>query len=248
MLVAGAPTTKCSRLVDPAEAILVQGDPPRFVSRGGRKLEAALGTFGLSVDGLRVLDAGASTGGFTDCLLQRGAAGVVALDVGRDQLHERLRADPRVDVRERTNLRHIDPHQLGVFDAAVADLSFISLTAVMAELVGSVSEGGWLVVLVKPQFEAGRAVVSRGRGVVRDPAEWRGALERVAASASAAGAALHGVIPSPIRGAEGNQEFLLHLVRADAGLPDGTPGEAVAVADAALLAQAVEAAGSGAGA
>jgi 23S rRNA (cytidine1920-2'-O)/16S rRNA (cytidine1409-2'-O)-methyltransferase len=213
VLVGGAPATKCSRLVDPSEAIRVQGEPPRYVGRGGTKLEAALDRFDLSVDGMRVLDAGASTGGFTDCLLQRGASEVLALDVGHDQLHERLRRDPRVEVLERTNLRHVDPAALGTFDAAVADLSFISLTAVMAQLVGSVALGGWLVVLVKPQFEAGRATVSKGRGVVTDPQEWRSALERVAVSAASTGACIRGAVPSPIRGVGGNQEFLLHLVR-----------------------------------
>jgi 23S rRNA (cytidine1920-2'-O)/16S rRNA (cytidine1409-2'-O)-methyltransferase len=222
VLVAGSPATKCSRLVDPAEAILVQGDPPRFVGRGGRKLEAALDRFGLDAHDLRVLDAGASTGGFTDCLLQRGAAHVVALDVGHGQLHERLRADVRVEVVERTNLRLVEPGVLGTFDAAVADLSFISLTAVMATLVGSVRTGGWLVLLVKPQFEAGRAAVSRGRGVVSDPELWRAALERVVTSAEACGADLRGVIPSPIRGAEGNQEFLVHLRRERGGPPRGS--------------------------
>jgi 23S rRNA (cytidine1920-2'-O)/16S rRNA (cytidine1409-2'-O)-methyltransferase len=221
VLVAGSPATKCSRLVDPAEAILVQGDPPRFVGRGGRKLEAALDRFGLDAHDLRVLDAGASTGGFTDCLLQRGAAHVVALDVGHGQLHERLRADARVEVVERTNLRLVAPGGLGTFDAAVADLSFISLTAVMATLVGSVRDGGWLVLLVKPQFEAGRAAVSRGRGVVSDPELWKAALERVVTSAEGCGADLLGVIPSPIRGAEGNQEFLVHLQRERGGPPRG---------------------------
>lgn len=242
MLVAGAPATKCSRLVDPAESILVRGDPPRYVGRGGLKLEAALDRFDPPVVGLRVLDAGASTGGFTDCLLQRGAASVVALDVGHGQLHERLRADPRVEVRERTNLRSVDRGELGIHDAAVADLSFISLTAVMSVLVGSVRPGGWLVVLVKPQFEAGRAAVSRGRGVVSDPGEWQGALERVLGSAQVSGATLRGAVPSPIRGAEGNQEFLLHLVR-DVGGPAHDPKRATVEATAAdVLAGAVAAA------
>ena len=239
MLVAGAPATKCSRLVDPAEAILVRGDPPRFVGRGGRKLEAALDRFVLDPKGLRVLDAGASTGGFTDCLLQHGAARVVALDVGHGQLHERLRADARVDVVERTNLRLLEPGALGLFDAAVADLSFISLTAVMGTLVETVRTGGWLVLLVKPQFEVGRAAVARGRGVVNDPGLWRDALERVVASAESSGADLQDVIPSPIRGAEGNVEFLVHLVRGLGGSAEAAGGRD------RLLAEVVRAAAEG---
>jgi 23S rRNA (cytidine1920-2'-O)/16S rRNA (cytidine1409-2'-O)-methyltransferase len=224
--------------VDSAEAILVKGDPPPFVGRGGRKLEAALDRFGLDAHGLTVLDAGASTGGFTDCLLQHGAAHVVSLDVGHGQLHERLRADVRVEVVERTNLRLVQPGALGLFDAAVADLSFISLTAVMATLVGSVSTGGWLVLLVKPQFEAGRAAVSRGRGVVSDPELWQGALERVVTSAEAFGAELRGAIPSPIRGAEGNQEFLVHLQHERGEQPQGSGARDRLLSEAVLAATA----------
>ena len=209
--VAGAPAPKASRMVDAGEPVLVDGDPPRYVGRGGEKLEAALDGFGLDPSGLRALDAGASTGGFTDCLLQHGASHVVALDVGHGQLHERLRADPRVTVLERTNLRHVDPAELGAFPAIVADLSFISLTAVMERLLQLSAPGAWLVLLVKPQFEAGRQQVSRGRGVITDPEEWRGALARVATEAAARGAGVRGAVPSPLRGAEGNVEFLLAL-------------------------------------
>ena len=159
------------------------------------------------------LDAGASTGGFTDVLLQRGAARVVALDVGHGQLHEKLRSDPRVEVLDRTNLRHVDPALLGPFGAVVADLSFISLTKVMDVLVRSCAPGGWIVVLVKPQFEASRDEVSRGRGVITDPAEWTTAVVRVVRSAHAAGAELVGLAVSPLRGAEGNVEFLAQLRR-----------------------------------
>ncbi|MFZ4519233.1 MAG: TlyA family RNA methyltransferase [Microthrixaceae bacterium] len=214
--VGGAPAVKVTRLVDAGEALVVEGDPPRFVGRGGEKLAAALGGFGLDPTGARVLDAGASTGGFTDCLLQAGAAEVVALDVGHGQLHERLRADARVEVRERTNLRHVDPAELGSFDAAVADLSFISLGTVMDVLVACVEARGWLVLLVKPQFEAGRAEVDRGRGVIRDPAVRAGALRAVGGAALAAGASIMGVMTSPLRGADGNVEFLLLLRRGDA--------------------------------
>lgn len=209
--VGGAPAPKASRMVDAGEPVLVEGDPPRYVGRGGEKLEAALDAFGLDPTGLRALDAGASTGGFTDCLLQHGAEHVVALDVGHGQLHERLRADDRVTVLERTNLRHVAAEELGTFPAIVADLSFISLTAVMERLLQLSAPGAWLVLLVKPQFEAGRQQVSRGRGVITDPEEWRGALDRVAVEAAALGATVRGAVPSPIRGAEGNVEFLLAL-------------------------------------
>ena len=240
VLVGGAPATKAARQVDPGEAVVLTGEAPRFVGRGGEKLQGALEAFSLDPTGLRVLDAGASTGGFTDAALQHGATSVVALDVGHGQLHERLRADSRVVVMERTNLRHVDPDELGPFGAVVADLSFISLTKVMPVLVGACTPGGWLVLLVKPQFEAGRREASRGRGVITDPVEWAGAVERVVRSAEAAGAAVSGLVCSPLRGADGNVEFLLHLTRP-------TPGSPVsAIADDeldALVRAALEAAG-----
>jgi len=223
--VGGAPALKAARLVDAGEPILVEGPPARFVGRGGEKLDAALDTFGIDPGGLRVLDAGASTGGFTDCLLQRGATAVTALDVGHGQLHERLRADPRVEVVERTNVRHVDPAAGEAFDAVVSDLSFISLTAVLDVLVRSCRPGGWLVLLVKPQFEAGRVEASRGRGVITDPSLWREALQRVVGAAIGAGTSMMGVMVSPLRGADGNTEFLVHLQRAatDALRPTMSP-------------------------
>ncbi|MEZ5136416.1 MAG: TlyA family RNA methyltransferase [Acidimicrobiales bacterium] len=209
VLVGGAPAAKAARLVDAAEPIVVLGAPDRYVGRGAHKLEAALERFELSAVGVRALDAGASTGGFTDCLLQHGAASVVALDVGYGQLHERLRADRRVAVHERTNLRDADLVALGApFGAVVADLSFISLRLVAAHLVGATAPSGWVVVLIKPQFEAGRREVDRGRGVISDPEVWREAVADVIAAFGAAGATMMGVMPSPIRGAEGNVEFL----------------------------------------
>jgi 23S rRNA (cytidine1920-2'-O)/16S rRNA (cytidine1409-2'-O)-methyltransferase len=231
--VGGAPATKAARMVDAGEALLVEGDRPRYVGRGGEKLEAALAALELDPGGLRVLDAGASTGGFTDCLLQHGAHHVVALDVGHGQLHERLRGDERVTVLERTNLRHVEPDDLGAFPAVVADLSFISLTAVMERLVQLAAPGAWLLLLVKPQFEAGRQQVSRGRGVITDPQEWLGALQRVAAEAARRGAVVRGALPSPLRGAEGNVEFLLALDRT--GQPAaGLDARALAALDAAV--------------
>lgn len=211
VLVGGAVATKSAHMVDGSESVVVQPEPPRFVGRGGQKLLGAFEEFGLDPSGLRVLDAGASTGGFTDCALQHGATHVVALDVGHGQLHERLRAHEAVTVMERTNLRHVDPAALGPFDAVVSDLSFISLETVMGVLVRLCAPGAWLVLLVKPQFEADRVEVSRGRGVVTDPALWRGALERVTAAAERCGATVRGIAASPLRGADGNVEFLLHL-------------------------------------
>jgi 23S rRNA (cytidine1920-2'-O)/16S rRNA (cytidine1409-2'-O)-methyltransferase len=221
VLVSGAPATKTAHLVAPGEPVQLVGPPPPFVGRGGVKLDAALDRFSVDVSGKRALDAGASTGGFTDCLLQRGAAHVVAVDVGRSQLHERLRADGRVEVLDGFNVRHLDLARVGgrPFEVVVADLSFISLRTVMPVLLGPLAEAGAdAVLLVKPQFEAGRAVVSRGRGVVGDPEEWRRALAGVGAAVSAAGAAMMGTMVSPITGAEGNVEFLLH---ARAHMPGG---------------------------
>ncbi|HET9690690.1 MAG TPA: TlyA family RNA methyltransferase [Acidimicrobiales bacterium] len=211
--VGGAYADKPARLVGAGEPVELDGPRPRFVGRGGEKLAAGLDAFGVDPAGVTALDAGASTGGFTDCLLQRGAARVVAVDVGHGQLHERLRADPRVDVRERTNVRSLGPSDLpgAPFALVVADLSFISLTTVAPALTGLAAPGGDLVVLVKPQFEAGRAEVSAGRGVVRDPAVWRRVLAEVGSAWAGQGATMMGVVVSPLRGADGNVEFLAHL-------------------------------------
>jgi 23S rRNA (cytidine1920-2'-O)/16S rRNA (cytidine1409-2'-O)-methyltransferase len=218
--VGGAPTSKPSRLVEASEPIVVAGPPDRFVSRGGHKLEAALDQFAIDVAGRRALDAGASTGGFTDCLLQRGASDVIAVDVGYGQLHERLRADPRVHNRERVNLRHLDPATVEPpVGLVVADLSFISLALVISPLLAVASPGADLVVLVKPQFEAGRAEASRGRGVIRDPSVWRRVLDEVIAAFRSGGASIMGAMVSPIRGSDGNVEFLLHA-RAPGGVPE----------------------------
>jgi 23S rRNA (cytidine1920-2'-O)/16S rRNA (cytidine1409-2'-O)-methyltransferase len=211
--VGGAPAGKAATLVAAAQPIEVLGPPPRFVGRGGDKLDAALDHFGVDVAGRRGLDAGASTGGFTDCLLQRGAAEVVAVDVGHGQLHERLRGDPRVTVRERTDVRTVNPSDVGMpVDVVVADVSFISLRTVLPALVALAAPGAPLVALVKPQFEAGRREASRGRGVVRDPEVWRRALDDVVTAVQAQGAAMMGVMVSPLTGARGNVEFLVHLV------------------------------------
>ncbi|MGE3835349.1 MAG: TlyA family RNA methyltransferase [Acidimicrobiia bacterium] len=222
VLVAGAPAHKPARLVAPEEPIVVLGPAPRFVGRGGEKLDAALDRFGIDPAGRRCLDAGASTGGFTDCLLQRGADRVVAVDVGYGQLHERLRDDPRVENRERTNVRALDPNAVGAFHLVVADLSFVSLRLVLPALVALAAPGADLVLLVKPQFEAGRAEASKGRGVIRDPVVWRRVLEKVRGTAAEVGSAMMAAMVSPITGADGNREFLVHC---RVGLAGGDPAE-----------------------
>ena len=195
----------------PRDATLFLKQDLPYVSRGGLKLEAALDHFGVDPAELRIMDAGASTGGFTDCLLQRGAARIIAIDVGYGQLHWKLRNDPRVTVMERTNIRFLEmdalPHPV---DAAVADLSFISLKLVLPKFKEILPVGGWLVPLVKPQFEAGRADVGKG-GVVRDLAKVRAAVDSVKAFAEACGFKILAEMESPIRGPKGNREFFLHL-------------------------------------
>jgi 23S rRNA (cytidine1920-2'-O)/16S rRNA (cytidine1409-2'-O)-methyltransferase len=199
----------------PTDVELAIEELPRYVSRGGEKLAAALTKFTFDVRGAHVLDVGASTGGFTDCLLQAGAADVVCVDVGRAQLHARLRADPRVTNLEKVNARYLQPHDLprSEFDVIVMDLSFISLKAVLPAVWPMLRRGGRLVALVKPQFEAGKAEVDKGQGVIRDRAVQNATLASVRDFAlhELRGAVLIGSIDSPIEGADGNREFLLCL-------------------------------------
>jgi 23S rRNA (cytidine1920-2'-O)/16S rRNA (cytidine1409-2'-O)-methyltransferase len=210
VLVRGAPATKVTTLVRDDEPLAVTGPARRFVSRGGEKLAAGLDAFGVDPAGRDCLDAGASTGGFTDCLLQRGARHVVAVDVGHGQLAWDLRTDPRVTVLERTNVRDLPRSELPFAPSlVVADLSFISLRVVLGTLVGVAADEAELVVLVKPQFEVGRELVGDG-GVVRDPAVWRRAIAAAAEAAGEAGAPALGIVASPITGPAGNVEFLLH--------------------------------------
>ncbi len=182
----------------------------RYVGRGGLKLEAALLEFQLSVAGAVCLDVGASTGGFTDCLLQNGAQKVFAIDVGHNQIDWRLRTDPRVVVREGVNARYLQPEDFPApFDLAVIDVSFISATKVLPAVVPLMREGGSIVTLIKPQFEVGRGEVGGG-GIVRDPAKHAQAVETVNNAAVELGLHIAGLIESPIQGAEGNVEFLAH--------------------------------------
>ncbi|MBI4318156.1 MAG: TlyA family RNA methyltransferase [Chloroflexi bacterium] len=210
VLVNGRVADKPGALV-PEDAEIIARPPFPYVSRGGLKLEKALDHFRLVMSGLVVIDVGASTGGFTDALLKRGARRVYAIDVGYGQLDWRLRNDPRVVVRERTNIRYLE--QLPeIADAAVVDVSFISLTVVLPATFKLVKPDGWVIALVKPQFEAGRAQVGKG-GVVKDPAVHRQVLEKLANWAEANGVKVLGLVPSPILGPAGNREFLILLSR-----------------------------------
>lgn len=189
--------------------------PPRFVSRGGEKLQGFINRFALDLRGARLLDVGASTGGFTDCALQAGAADAVCIDVGRAQLHPRLLADPRVTNLEKINARHLAATDLPRrdFDAIVMDLSFISLKSVLPAVWCFLRPGGSLVALVKPQFEAGKAEVDKGRGIIRDAAVQDAILADIQAFSLSQlpGAVLIGTMDSPITGTDGNREFLLGL-------------------------------------
>jgi 23S rRNA (cytidine1920-2'-O)/16S rRNA (cytidine1409-2'-O)-methyltransferase len=202
---------KPSLQFDPNSEIRIKGgdDPTsRYVGRGGLKLEAALREFQIDVAGLTCLDVGASTGGFTDCLLQNGAKKVVAVDVGHNQIDWRLRNDPRVEVREGINARYLKPEDFQQkFDLAVMDVSFISATKVLPAIVPLLVEKGTIVTLIKPQFEVGRGEVGGG-GVVRDEAKRARVVEEVHNAARAIGLEVVNVIESPIQGAEGNIEFL----------------------------------------
>jgi 23S rRNA (cytidine1920-2'-O)/16S rRNA (cytidine1409-2'-O)-methyltransferase len=205
--------TKAGEQVDD-EAELEVEPGPRFVSRGGEKLALALEELDIDVTGEDCLDVGASTGGFTDCLLQAGAARVIALDVGYGQLHPRLRSDPRVTVRERKNVRGLDCAELPFRPSFVtADVSFISLAKALPPALACAARGWRALVLVKPQFEAGRADVGKG-GVVRDPAVRRRVLDEVSAQVPEWGARLEGVVESGLPGPKGNREFFLHLAAA----------------------------------
>ncbi|HTU70038.1 MAG TPA: TlyA family RNA methyltransferase [Candidatus Baltobacteraceae bacterium] len=208
--VGGEPATKAGQRVREGAQITVDA-PRRFVSRGGEKLAAALDAFSIDVTGARALDVGASTGGFTDVLLQRGAAFVAAVDVGYGQLDWKLRNDSRVRVIERTNFRYLaDDAFEHPFDIVTIDVSFISLRTILLRAAAFLVPGGRIVALVKPQFEAGRARIGGG-GVVRDPAVHRAILREVRDSAAALGLPVAALIASPLLGPAGNREFLIEL-------------------------------------
>jgi 23S rRNA (cytidine1920-2'-O)/16S rRNA (cytidine1409-2'-O)-methyltransferase len=212
ILVDGVKIEKPGKEVSPQANLSILEELP-YVSRGGIKLCAALDHFRVDPSNLSFLDAGASTGGFTDCILQRGARRVIAVDVGYGQFDWKLRNDPRVSLLERTNIRFLELNSLPFpVDAAVADLSFISLTLIVPKLAEILPPGGWLLALVKPQFEVGPKDVSKG-GVVKDMARIRAAIEKVKAAAVESAFQVLGEFESPIQGPKGNREFFLHLRR-----------------------------------
>jgi 23S rRNA (cytidine1920-2'-O)/16S rRNA (cytidine1409-2'-O)-methyltransferase len=202
---------KAGQLVALTAEIRLKGEPLPYVSRGGLKLAQGLDLFEIKVDGLSALDVGASTGGFTDCLLQRGARLVIAVDVGYGQLAWKLREDPRVISLEKTNIRHLEPGTLPELpDLAVIDASFISLDKVLPPTLRLIKEGATVVALIKPQFEVGRGQVGKG-GVVRDEKKHAEVIVTIRALAEGLGMQVLGVCDSPILGPAGNKEFLIHL-------------------------------------
>ena len=202
---------KPGQMIDADADIRIKGETLRYVSRGGLKLEAALRHFGVSPDGKTAIDIGASTGGFTDCLLQHGVSEVWAIDVGHNQLAWRIRQDPRVVVLEGQNARELDPEQFPVqFDLATVDVIFISLTKILPALLPCLQQTADCIALIKPQFEVGKGEVGKS-GVVTDPVKHRRVLNEVIESAAATGFVAVDLIESPILGAEGNREFLVHL-------------------------------------
>jgi 23S rRNA (cytidine1920-2'-O)/16S rRNA (cytidine1409-2'-O)-methyltransferase len=211
VLVAEQRADKPGQMIDAALEIRLKGEPPRYVGRGGLKLEAALREFPIDPTGRTCIDVGASTGGFTDCLLQHGAAQVWAIDVGHNQLAWKLRQDARVVVIEGQNARHLDPEQFSTrFDLATVDVVFISLTKVLPALAPCLIDGAEIIALVKPQFEVGRGEVGK-HGIVTDPEKHRRVLNEIARFAVSLKLLPVDVIASPILGAEGNREFLMHL-------------------------------------
>ena len=202
---------KAGTMLDPDTPVEVRAETCPYVSRGGLKLEKALREFGVDPAGLVCTDSGASTGGFTDCLLQKGAKKVYAIDVGYGQLAWKLREDPRVVCMERTNIRYVKPEDIGEpVDLSVVDVSFISLRIVLPAIRALLSEKGQVVCLIKPQFEAGREKVGK-KGVVRDPSVHLEVLEQFSALADELGFTIRSMTFSPVKGPEGNIEFLAHL-------------------------------------
>lgn len=213
VLVDGQKVDKAGTLVPPGADIRILGRPMPYVSRGGLKLEKALAEFSVGVKDKTALDAGASTGGFTDCLLQHGAKKVYAVDVGYGQMAWKVRQDPRVVVIERVNIREMDPAIVPEkIDIVVIDVSFISLEKVIPSLTRFLGLGGELVALIKPQFEVGRGQIGKG-GIVRDEAARDGAVLRVRKFIQEQGLDVKGIIPSPITGQDGNVEYLLYAVK-----------------------------------
>ena len=204
---------KAGTFFDPSVNIEIHGNTLRYVSRGGLKLEKAMAQFGITLDDKVCMDIGASTGGFTDCILQNGAKKVYAVDVGYAQFAWKLRQDPRVVCMEKTNIRYVTPEDIGdALNFASVDVSFISLTKVLGPAKELLKDGGQMVCLIKPQFEAGKDKVGK-KGVVRDPAVHKEVIERVILFAKSIGFGILHLDYSPIKGPEGNIEYLVHIVK-----------------------------------
>ena len=204
---------KAGNFFDPSVNIEIHGNTLRYVSRGGLKLEKAMAQFGITLDDKVCMDIGASTGGFTDCMLQNGAKKVYAVDVGYGQFAWKLRQDPRVVCMEKTNIRYVTPEDIGdALNFASVDVSFISLTKVLGPAKELLKDGGQMVCLIKPQFEAGKDKVGK-KGVVRDPAVHKEVIERVILFAKSIGFGILHLDYSPIKGPEGNIEYLVHIVK-----------------------------------
>jgi 23S rRNA (cytidine1920-2'-O)/16S rRNA (cytidine1409-2'-O)-methyltransferase len=211
--VEGTIADKPGRLFSQSSSIVLKSKGHPYVGRGGKKLEAALKYFPVDVNSKTVLDVGASTGGFTDCLLQHGALRIIAVDVGYGQLDWKLRQDPRVEVLEKTNIRHLMPKDLeGPIHGAAIDVSFISLKKVVPPVSNLLLDHAFIIALIKPQFEVGKGQVGKG-GVVRDPKLHQEVMERLSTFFLDLGWTAHGHIPSPILGPKGNREFLIYLTR-----------------------------------
>ena len=204
---------KPGRLIPASSPISLKNPPSPYVSRGGLKLEAALKQFSINVTGDTLLDVGASTGGFTDCLLQRGAKRVIAVDVGYGQLHWKLRQDPRVTILERTNIRYLKPVDVeNAIDGAVIDASFISLKLVVPPVSDILPKEAYIIALIKPQFEVGKGKVGKG-GVVRDPSLHEEVMQDLSKFFEKLGWTVMGKMPSPLLGPKGNREFFIYLKR-----------------------------------
>lgn len=220
ILIDGKQVSKASFDVDESEHSIEITQTEKYVGRGGLKLEGALAAFDIDVKGKKCIDVGASTGGFTDCLLQNGAAYVCAVDSGRGQLHEKLRQDLRVVSIEGFNARQLSPEEFGFFDLAVMDVSFISQTLLHSPVASVLKEGASFISLVKPQFEAGKSALGKG-GIVKRAADREEAVRRVLASAEACGLEAVDVINSPIEGGDGNREYLaLFVKKADGAITE----------------------------
>ena len=211
VLVNQAIASKAASRVAPGDTVSLVGPKPKYVARSGGKLEGALIEFGINPSGLACLDVGSSTGGFTDCLLQSGAEHVTCVDVGTNQLHEKISNHPRVSVHEQTDIRKFRTE--AQYDLVVVDVSFISVTSISEALAALAKDDGKLVCLVKPQFEVGKKYVSKGNGVISDPELWAFALRRVIAELLQHGFEFRGVTKSSVVGTTGNQEFLIYLER-----------------------------------